>query len=292
METKQELEKAIEKLRGENRDIRNKNLDLMKEADLLEKRRFSILTDIENINKSCKEAREEYKEARAKVNEANKELESVKADCAAETTKLKREWADLNDEAEKVKKDANLVSDRETKLLKDNLTLKEEQNKVVGRQAKLDQIEAQLKDESQKQDNRRKELDKAALVNKEADAQTLKDIDANRKEGERLVNISKSLEVKRQELDKMRIALNEAIDSAREKEKKLSVNLDDVDRMKLTLNEKILEAETSKKHLDSALQGLEQSKKEVEIQRLKLIKVSKEKMTEEILKQLEKEANV
>jgi len=177
-------------------------------------------------------------------------------------------------------------------LERDRQYVKEDGKKVTARRAGLDQAEAFLKTEKEKHNDSEKNLNAFASLLEKRDVQSLKDSTDLRKEGERLANISKVLDAKKLDFDKADKSLKEYSNALELKEKDLKADLKEVEELKAIWQDKVNEAETSKKQYSEAYAGLAQKEKEVEIARLRLIKIGKEKITEETLRQLEKEANV
>ncbi len=285
------IEQAVEVLENSNRDLRNKNLDARKEADNIARRKEGLLEEIEEINESKALAIKEREEEQVKLREIKKEYQGIKDDCQAEIGKAKKEWDDLEIEARKVNAGVQLLNKDKEQLAKDRIMLKDENKKLVARQANLDQQEASLKAEKEKQSNREKHLNEFSSMLEKRDVQSLIDSGNLKKEGERLANIAKSLEEKKREQEKKDSILTQYSQALDLREKGLNADIAETTKLNDALKNKIAEAEASKKQYSDAYAGLAQKEKEVEIKRLQLIKIGKEKMTEEILKKLEAEAN-
>jgi hypothetical protein len=109
-----------------------------------------------------------------------------------------------------------------------------------------------------------------------------------RSENKRLISIGERVKKQLSEIDTMKSNLNIEINSTRTKNKELEEIKKQAENKAVELDCMLGEVELAKKSYDQALNALGFKEKEIEIKRLQLIKLSKEKITEEKLKELEK----
>ena len=283
-------EKEIRTLESEIKNLQIKKANTEIEVHTLEKRKASLVDDIDTFGEKKLLAFEEYKKENAHLQEIKKEAKGIKDDCRAEVAKVKKEWDDLAEETKQTTQGKKELEHQKVLLERDRQYVKEDGKKVTARRAGLDQVEAFLKTEKEKHSDSEKNLNAFASLLEKKDVQCLKDIANVKKEGERLIFIGKSLEMKRLEFDKMHNTLLQRFSVFEQKNGEMKVDIQAIEVQKIILDEKIKDAEASKKQYSEAYAGLSQKEKEVEIARLRLIKIGKEKLTEETLKKLEEEA--
>jgi hypothetical protein len=291
MNTQEQLEKEIRTLEAEIKNLQIKKANVEIEIHSLDKRQINITNNIVELEQKRILAGDEYKQEFVKLQDIKKEAQAIKDNCRAEVDKVKKEWDDLAIESGKIKEFAKATVNGQEQLIKDRISLKEDAKKLVARQANLDQVQASLKTEKEKQENREKNLNKQATEIKDKDVQSLKDSTNLKAEAERLADIAKILDAKRLEFQGMQSLIQKRSNDLDLRDKELRAELKEVEELKAIWQDKVKEAEASKKQYSDAYAGLSQKEKEVEIARLRLIKIGKEKLTEETLRQLEKEAN-
>ena len=284
-------EKEIRTLEAEIKNLQIKKANIEIEVHSFEKRKDSLADDISTFEQKKALALGEYKKEQARLQDIKKEGNSIKDDCRTEVDKVKKEWDDMADEYKKLKDAIRLVNDDRLQITKDRQALKEDARKLLVKQANLDQQQASLKTEKEKQDVREKGLMDFARLTNNRDIQSLADSANLKKEGERLAFIGKSLDSKKMEFNAMQSLIQQRSNDLDLREKNLKMDSNEIEAIKDIYSDKVKEAEASKKQYSDAYAGLAQKEKEVEIKRLQLIKIGKEKMTDEILRQLEKDAN-
>jgi myosin heavy subunit len=289
MTPKETLEKEIRALEATLRNLRIKKSNEEKEVNSLENKKINIIGSINELEQRKTQVKDEFSKEHTILEDLRREKKVIKKDIEDEASRLKEEWIDFSKQEADLQEEIKKIEGMKDINVKEAIALKEKGRTLLTRQSQLDQLEASLKSQKKEQDDREKELDKASVDVKERDLASIKDNSDLKIEAERLANIAKSLESKKQDFEKTNNALEQRSKDLDVSKKDIAKLSDETDRLKIVLSDKIKETEESKKRYDNAYANLSNKEKEFRVKELRFIKLSKEKLTEETLKKLEEE---